>query len=171
MDVNDVSAGTEPPAGRALLFDEETGLLGPEAWALLLAAELARCRRFGRIATVVVVEVARLEGLSAVWGEDAGAHASARVGAALRARSRASDYAARIGPRRFAILLPETDEVAAVNFVERVRAFCDHVLQAAESGAYARFGWADATGSRSLVAAADAALARLAEDRVAVDGE
>ncbi len=149
------------PDRAAPLFDDETGLLGPEAWDVVLAVESARCTRYGRTATVVIVEVASLDNLAEAWGADVGRIAAARVGSALGARSRSSDYTARLGRGRFAVLLPETDEIAAVNFVERARLICDEVLRADESGARARFGWADATGDRSLIAAAATARARL----------
>ena len=146
-------------------FDDETRLLGPRAWALILGVEAARCKRYGRAVTVVMIEVDGLEDLATVWGTDVGTHAAARVGAVLRSKVRKSDYAARIGPRRFAMLLPETDEVAAVNLVERVRDACDEALRALESGGRAWFGWADVTPKRPLSAAAETALDRIAVDR------
>ena len=150
-------------------FDEETRLLGPRAWAAILGVEAARCKRYGRPATVVMVEVSGLEDLVTVWGTEVGSHAASRVGAVLRAKVRTSDYAARIGPRRFAVLLPETGEIAAVNFVERVRDACDEALRHLESDARAWFGWADATPRRSLSAALEAAIERIATDRKATE--
>lgn len=79
--------------------------------------------------------------------------------------ARTSDLVARTGPRRFGVLLPETDEVAAVNFVERVRPRCDAALGPEQANAHCRFGWADANASRSLEDALELALARLASDR------
>jgi diguanylate cyclase (GGDEF)-like protein len=114
-----------------------------------------------------MVELSGLEDVVAVWGTEVGSHAAARVGAVLRAKVRTSDYLARVGPSRFAVLLPETDEVAAVNFVERVRDACDEAIQAVEAGGRARFGWADVTPKRSLDAAADAAMQRIDADRKA----
>ncbi|MEW6226264.1 MAG: diguanylate cyclase [Chloroflexota bacterium] len=148
-------------------FDDETRLLGPRAWALILGVEAARSTRYGRGVTVVMIEVDGLEDLATVWGTDVGTHAAARVGAVLRSKVRKSDYAARIGPRRFAMLLPETDEVAAVNVVERVREACDEALRALDSGGRAWFGWADATPGRPLSAATEIALDRIAADRKA----
>lgn len=78
--------------------------------------------------------------------------------------ARTSDHVARVGSRRFAILLPETDEIAAVNFVERVRPRCDEALRSVDPGDRCRFGWADARESRSLDEAVEVAIARLASD-------
>ena len=57
---------------------------------------------------------------------------------------------ARLGPGRFGVLLPETGEVEAVNYVERVRQVCDLWL---ESGAIAlrmAIGWASPAVDSSL---------------------
>jgi diguanylate cyclase (GGDEF)-like protein len=148
-------------------FDDETRLLGQRAWAAILGVEAARAKRYGRAVTVVMVEVVGLEDLVTVWGTEVGTHAAARVGAVLRSKVRTSDYLARVGSRRFAILLPETNEVAAVNLVERVRDACDEALRAVQSGARAWFGWADATPKRSLASAAEVALERIEADRAA----
>jgi diguanylate cyclase (GGDEF)-like protein len=157
---------TTPDAGGGW-FDDETRLLGPRTWAAILRVEAARAKRYARPVTVVMVEVEGLEDLVTVWGTEVGTHAAARVGAVLRSKVRTSDYVARTGSRQFAILLPETDEVAAVNAVERVRDACDEALREVQSGARAWFGWADATPKRSLASAAEVALDRIEADRKA----
>ncbi len=159
-----VSPDSDQRAADGGWFDDESSLLGPRSWSTILAAESARCRRYGRSSTVVIVEVRGLDDLSAVWGSDVGAHTAARVGSILRAASRTSDYVARVGSGRFAVLLTETDEIAAVNYVERVRDACDETLKIAHTGARAAFGWADASKSRTLAAAEDAAVSRLRSD-------
>ena len=68
----------------------------------------------------------------------------------LRRDARASDHVARLGTGRFAVLLPETDEILAINYVERVRRACDLWL---ESGAVAlrmAMGWASSATDGSL---------------------
>ena len=47
----------------------------------------------------------------------------------IRRHARKADHVARLGPSRFGVLLPETDEVAAINYVERVRQACDLWLE------------------------------------------
>ncbi len=153
-------AGKESALGR--WHDAETGLFGPEAWSRILAAESARLRRHGGVATVVVVELAP----PATTARAARAPASTvgDVAGLLTSTARTSDLVARLGPDRFAILLPETDEVAAVNFVERVRPSCDRAVAADPMGR-CRFGWADTKGSRSLEDAVSVAEARVGTDR------
>lgn len=145
-------------------YDAASGLFGPLAWARILGVESARCRRYERTATVVVVEVPALEDVAAVWGPDVWAIALAKVGKALAAVARSSDHVARIAPARFAAILPETDEVAAVNFVERARARCDDALRPTDPRVRCRFGWADARRSRPLDVATGVATSRLASD-------
>ena len=47
------------------------------------------------------------------------------IAEAFRREARSSDSVARIGNARFAALLPETDEIRAINYGERVRLVCD----------------------------------------------
>jgi diguanylate cyclase (GGDEF)-like protein len=145
-------------------YDGETGLFGPRSWAAILETESARCARYRRTATVVIAEVVGLDELESVWGADIAPPAVMVIGSVLRSGARPSDYVARLGPRRFGILLPETDEIAAVNFVERVRERCIAAAKQADPDAHCSFGWADATKSRLLSAAADLAIERLALD-------
>ena len=68
----------------------------------------------------------------------------------LRRDAREADHVARLGTGRFAILLPETDEILAINYVERVRRAAELWL---ESGAVAlrmAMGWASSAGDGSL---------------------
>ena len=164
MDPHDAEPRTTSLPGAELLRDAETGLLGRAAWDTLLAAESARCARYGRVTTVVFMEVAGPDEISAVWGEQVGARAVTRMATELGRQSRTSDLVGRLGPRQFGILLPETDEVAAVNYVERTRAACLDALRTAGSTDRVRFGWADANRRRTLLAAAEVARTRLASD-------
>jgi hypothetical protein len=78
--------------------------------------------------------------------------------------ARRADYVARLDRGRYAALLPETDEIAAINYVERIRRACDLWL---ESGAIAMrlaIGWASTTGDAGLSGAV-----RVATDRMRVE--
>ncbi len=59
---------------------------------------------------------------------------------------RSSDRAAVLGAGLYAVLLTETDEIRAVNFVERVRATCEEWLAANAPGVTIAFGWASPEG-------------------------
>jgi diguanylate cyclase (GGDEF)-like protein len=130
--------------------DPLTGLLVPSEWNRVLVDEEARIHRYGRPATVVLVELDGLDRLVGVLGKDASDRVLPALAGALRTHARSADYVARLGPGRFGILLPETGEVEAVNYVERVRQVCELWL---ESGAIAlrlAIGWASLANDASL---------------------
>ena len=133
------SLDAAPPVVRT---DPLTGLLVPGEWARLLTDEEARIHRYGRPATVVLMELDGLDRLAGSLGQDAADRVVRALGDALRRHARGADHVARLGPGRFGVLLPETGEVEAVNYVERVRQLCELWL---ESGAIAlrlAIGWA-----------------------------
>lgn len=154
---------TRPPVNRGVLAapmtdgqsqttrtDAVTGLLMPGEWNRIVADEDARCHRYGRPATVVIIELEGLDRLVGLLGRDAGDRILPAVADAMSRNARGADHLARLGPSRFGILLPETGEVEAVNYVERVRQACDMWL---ESGAIAlrlSIGWASPQTDRSL---------------------
>jgi diguanylate cyclase (GGDEF)-like protein len=130
--------------------DPLTGLLLPWEWNRIVADEDARNHRYGRPATVVIVELDGLDRLVAALGPQAGDRVLPALADALGRNARGADHLARLGPARFGILLPETGEVEAVNYVERVRQACDLWL---ESGAIAlrlAIGWASPAPDANL---------------------
>jgi diguanylate cyclase (GGDEF)-like protein len=101
--------------------DDLTGLGGPSFWDRMVVTEVARALRYRRPLTVVIAEIQGVGGLARMWGRDVGEQAVREAAQTLRRLSRTSDHCTRIGEARFGIVLPETDEIAAINFVERVR--------------------------------------------------
>jgi diguanylate cyclase (GGDEF)-like protein len=138
-------------AGQGLTrTDPLTGLLMPGEWNRILADEDARIHRYGRPATVVLVQLDGLDRLVGVFGQDSADRVLLALSAALRRHARSADHVARLGPGRFGVLLPETGEVEAVNYVERAREICELWL---ESGAIAlrlAIGWASLAPDASL---------------------
>ena len=112
----------------------------------------------------MVAEVSGLDAVAAFLGADVAVQIVAAIADILRANVRSSDHAALVGPARFAVLLPETDEVRAVNVVERVRASCDRWLGANASTVSIGFGWASPGATGDLAAAEAVADRRLAVD-------
>ncbi len=122
--------------------DAETGLEGPDFWRRLLVAEVARSARYGRPLTVVLLDVVGLEDLLHAWGRQVTLHTLRETAQVLRRIARTSDYCTRIGATRFGILLTETGEIDAINFVERVRERCSSSLPPAAESVRLAFGWA-----------------------------
>ena len=122
--------------------DVLTGLLLPSEWNRILGDEDARVRRYGRPATIVLIELDGLDRLTGALGQGAGDRVTRAVADTLSRHARGADQLARLELGRFGVLLIETGEVEAVNYVERVRSACELWL---ESGAIAlrlAIGWA-----------------------------
>jgi len=147
------------------LVDPPTGLDSPLFWSHAIHAESARTVRYGRPATVVLAELDGLERLVDRFGQDAADRLVLAVAAAIRRDTRSADRVARLGPGEFGVLLPETDEVQAINFVERVRAATDLWLEAGAVAVRLAIGWANVGADQSLEVALHVAENRLNGDR------
>jgi diguanylate cyclase (GGDEF)-like protein len=159
-EVLDVSLLPEPDGW----VDPLTGTAGPRYWDRILASEEARMRRYGRIATVALVEFPGFESAAARPGRDV-ALQFWRLSRVVASRVRSSDHLARIGRTRFGILLVETDEVRAINFVDRLRSACRTELGPG-SHFRVRIGWASRPPAGGFEAALATAEARLRDERL-----
>ena len=144
--------------------DPATGTDGPRLWDRLIISESARVRRYKRPATVVLVEVVGIEGLARLWGPRVAEHALAAAARILAKEIRTSDHIARVERLRFGLLLTETTEIAAINFVERARAACERELQVATEVVNVAFGWASPPKGGDLSDATGLAAERLAAE-------
>jgi diguanylate cyclase (GGDEF)-like protein len=145
--------------------DAESGFDLPAAWSRWLDDEDARIRRYRRSATVVLVEIEGLERLIERLGDDTTGRLVPPVAKSLRHHARETDRFARLAVGRFGVLLLETDEIQAINYVERVRGACDAWLQAGVINSRLAIGWAEANSSRSIETAVQQADERLNGDR------
>ncbi len=144
--------------------DPATGTDGPRLWDRLIISESARVRRYKRPATVVLVEVVGIDSLARLWGPRVAEHALAAAARILAREIRTSDHIARVDRLRFGLLLTETTEIAAINFVERARAACERDLQVATEAVNVAFGWASPPKSGDLSDAMALAAERLAAE-------
>jgi diguanylate cyclase (GGDEF)-like protein len=158
-------AGPSPQPALDGRFDEETGLPTEPVWDEAVRHEEARLTRYGRQATVIVAELDRLDALADRIGRENAARLIPPVAAVLRRQGRQSDVITRTGRARFQVLLPETDEVAAINYVERVRQACDIWLEAAAISVRLVMGWASPAAGGSLQGALRVAEQRMHADR------
>ena len=146
------------------MTDQLTGLPDQAAFARQVATEDVRIQRYHRPATVVIFEVDGLDRFTERLGTESADRIIPALADTMRRLARDVDFVARVTPGRFGILLPETDEIAAINYVERVRRACELWL---ESGAIAldlAAGWAGTDGDPTLVEAQ-----RLATERMYVE--
>jgi diguanylate cyclase (GGDEF)-like protein len=145
--------------------DTVTGFDGPATWAKRLTEENARVQRYGRAATVVLVELAGVDRLAERLGPDAAERLIPPIGTTMRRQARSADSLARLSATRFAVLLPDTDEVKAINYVERVRAACDVWLEAGAVSLRLSMGWAEINANQPVDPAVQTAEQRLNVER------
>jgi diguanylate cyclase len=146
--------------------DPLTGLGGPDAWQPTLVAEVARSARYRRSVTIVVLELDGVSELGQAWGQEVARHAMREAAQALRRESRTSDLCFRIGRTRFGVVLVETDEVSAINYVERVRESALRRIPRAANGLRLAFGWAAPATGESADAVVRRADRRLVQERL-----
>ncbi len=146
------------------LIDSATGLASRRAWNEVFHHEEHRLARYGRAVTLMVAELDGLDSLAERLGQSAADRLIPPVAAAMKRNARGADFVARIGHQRFVALLPETDEVAAIHYIERVRSACDMWLEAGGLSIRLVVGWAQPVAGGHL---ADAL--RLADDRMNAD--
>ena len=79
----------------------------------------------------------------------------------IRRLARGADHAGRLGRGRFAVLLPETDEIAAIHYVERVRRASELWLESSAIAVRLAIGWAGTAGDPSLPDTQQVALERM----------
>ena len=142
MDVNSIPepVGWEDPL---------TGLEGPDLFRRVLVAEVTRSLRYARPLTVVVIEVEGVLEMGDQWGLEIARHALHELAQCVRRLTRTSDYCTRIGVTRFGIVLTETNEIEAINFVERVREEAPTTLPRSGDGLRLAFGWASPKAGES----------------------
>jgi diguanylate cyclase (GGDEF)-like protein len=153
-----ITSPVEAPTGWS---DPKTGTDGPRYWDRLILSETARVGRYERPVTVVLVEIAGLIAIGKLWGPRVAEHTLAAAARTLSKEIRTSDHIARIEPLRFGLLLTETTEIAAINFVERARAACERDLTMGAEVVKVAFGWASPPNGGDLADALALAARRL----------
>jgi diguanylate cyclase (GGDEF)-like protein len=151
--------------GDVISTDAATGFDGPSTWSKRLAEENARVLRYGRSATIILIELAGLDRLAERLGPAAADRLIPPIATTMRRHARSADSLARLSPTRFAALLPDTDEVQAINYVERVRSACDIWLESGAVSLRLSIGWAEISVNQPVDPAILAAERRLNVER------
>ncbi len=133
-----------------ILVDTETGLASLLAWEGAFVIEERRLARYHRASTIIVAELDGLDVLAERLGQEVADRLVPPVADAMRRNARHADLIARVGPARFNLLLPETDEFAARHYVERVRAACDMWLEAGAVAVSVAIGLASPSAGGTL---------------------
>jgi diguanylate cyclase (GGDEF)-like protein len=143
--------------------DALTGTDGPRLWDRTVSSELARVNRYRRPVTVALIEMRGLDRYARSWGPDVAERLFVQLARTVSVNVRSSDHIARVERTRFALLLPETDEIAAINIVERVRAACEYQLGSSDLVRIG-IGWAGSSTTTDLRLAIQIAETRLADE-------
>ncbi len=134
--------------------DSLTGLLTRGPFFDALESEAQRSRRYAHPLTVAYLDVDDFKVVNDAHGHPAGDAVLMTLADTLKRGTRATDVAARIGGDEFALLIPESDEVAARSTLERLR---ESVSQATA-----------ADGSRVTVSVGAICFRQLPEDTASV---
>jgi diguanylate cyclase (GGDEF)-like protein len=102
--------------------DELTGLYNTRGFAIAANRLFGQALRYGRPASVLMVDSDNLKMVNDTHGHDAGNRLLRQVASAMQAELRATDVPARYGGDEFIVLLPETPAKGALDVAERIRA-------------------------------------------------
>jgi diguanylate cyclase (GGDEF)-like protein len=142
-----------------------TGLYNRRHFESLAQAELGRSQRYMRPLTVMMMDIDHFKDINDTYGHATGDRVLQALATVCLATKRDADIAARIGGEEFALLLPETSDIAAGQFAERLRQQirdCAPVVEGEKLPITVSIGIAGATvttaGIQPLLSSADQAL-------------
>lgn len=101
--------------------DPLTGLYNRREMERFLREELARCNRYGRPLSVVMIDLDHFKKLNDTYGHQGGDDALRWTAGVLRAGLRTTDRAVRYGGEEMALILTETDGESAWGVADRLR--------------------------------------------------
>ena len=101
--------------------DDLSGLPNRRAFDDALVREMASARREGRQLSLVVMSIDHLEQINDTWSQAVGDLVLCEVAELLRRSLRASDMAARLGNKEFAVLLTSTALAEAGRVCQRLQ--------------------------------------------------
>ncbi len=102
-------------------IDRLTQLYNRGHWEECLKREYARFKRYGDIASLVMMDIDHFKSINDKHGHPVGDRVIQMVADALRSNLRTTDIAGRYGGEEFAVILTETRAAQAMVFAERVR--------------------------------------------------
>lgn len=102
-------------------LDFLTRIANRRAFYEIASTEAARARRYQRPLTLIYIDLDNFKTVNDTLGHDVGDELLIEVAATLRSNLRTTDTVARLGGDEFALLLPETDQGAALLVINKVQ--------------------------------------------------
>ncbi len=104
-----------------MITDKLTTLFNRQHLITVLEDEIARCQRYGRPLSVMLIDIDEFKTFNDAYGHQAGDKMLSFVGSLIKENTRQFDRAFRYAGEEFAIVLPETDSTMAYIVAERIR--------------------------------------------------
>jgi diguanylate cyclase (GGDEF)-like protein len=154
-------------ARRLSITDGLTGLYNSRHFYAILRKEMARIDRYDRALSLVMMDIDNFKAYNDAYGHLAGDDLLQDLARFLQNQIRSTDLAFRYGGEEFALLLPETEKLAAAQLAERIRASLaahEFTVKEASISGHVTMSMgvamhpADAADARGFVRAADTAL-------------
>lgn len=101
--------------------DSLTGMMNRRTFDDRWQGEVARARRYGRSISIAAIDIDYFKQFNDTYGHAAGDSALQAVARVIMSRTRAGDFAARIGGEEFVVALPETNSINATAMAEQLR--------------------------------------------------
>jgi diguanylate cyclase (GGDEF)-like protein len=114
---------------RISVTDVLTNLPNRRFFEMIFRQEVAKCRRSGAPLTLAMLDIDHFKKVNDTYGHSVGDEVLKFIANNLRKATRGGNIVARVGGEEFAVLLPETTVIDAVEIAERIR-------KAIETGKY-----------------------------------
>ena len=105
--------------------DGLTGLYNHRYFREAFDVELSRCRRYGRVLSLVFADIDYFKKYNDTYGHLDGDKLLSSLGELITSQSRKSTIIARYGGEEFVLLVPETDRQAALKYAEKIRSLVE----------------------------------------------
>lgn len=108
--------------------DALTGLLNRRAFDDIFAAEFERHKRYKNPMSIIMIDLDHFKAVNDNHGHQVGDDVLKTTAEIIELGVRGSDWIARIGGEEFVVLLPNTDEKAAILMADRIRKALKHTI-------------------------------------------